>query len=312
LEFCRSIEYDFLKRLGPVGSAQTLYRHLGACFFDFFFDSIYNSSMTKILVAGDCYSEGFGLKLLTHDPDLWINKLCSQVFNTPQIDNISSTGANANTVFLNTASAILQKNYDVVIVGWGSTPRFNFNVGLELYHTRTMFADAGINLNSGVTIPGSYLKDIGDKLKGLYNPHWLNLELIKYVNILYDMQVTHRNRKLFFVNHSLVHCNNFFQRTSFNIPSELDPYVQGLLEVSARCDREVYDLYSMIYDQYQLHGGIREDNWLNLYKSLADLQVDKVSATDNHAGYQSQLAYVEYLAPLLQKKLNENSHNNNS
>jgi hypothetical protein len=68
----------------------------------------------------------------------------------------------------------------------------------------------------------------------------------------------------------------------------------------------------MIYDQYQLHGGIREDNWLNLYKSLADLQVDKVSATDNHAGYQSQLAYVEYLAPLLQKKLNENSHNNNS
>jgi hypothetical protein len=263
--------------------------------------------MTKILVAGDSYSEGFGLRLLTQDPNLWINRLCSQVFDSPKIDNISNTGANANTIFLNAASAIMQKKYDVVIVGWGSTPRFNFNVGLELYYTRTIFADTDINLNSEVTIPGRYLKDIGDKLKTLYNPHWLNLELVRYVNVLHDMQVTHRNGKLFFVNHSLVHCNNFFQRVNFDVPSELDPYVQQLLQVDARSDYDVRALYNMIYNQYQTHGGIHEDIWLNLYKSLVDLQIDVVSAIDRHPGYQSQLAYVEHLAPLLQKKLNENS-----
>ena len=130
--------------------------------------------MTKILVAGNSYSEGFGLKLQTKDPDLWVNKLCAETFNNPEIDNISVPGITANTIFLNTSSAILQKKYDVVIVGWSSTPRLNYNVGLELYPTKTMFANEDINLNPGVTISGEHLQYLGDALKKLHNPHWLH------------------------------------------------------------------------------------------------------------------------------------------
>jgi len=38
----QDIDSFILKRLGLVGSAQTLYRHLGACFFDFCFACVYN------------------------------------------------------------------------------------------------------------------------------------------------------------------------------------------------------------------------------------------------------------------------------
>ena len=96
------------------------------------------------------------------------------------------------------------------------------------------------------------------------------------------------------------------------MPSDLDPYVQELLEVDQRDDKDIFDLYTMIHAQYNEYGGIQETRWLNLYNSLKKQQVDPVSEADLHPGYKSQQAYVTYLTPLLNKTLNENSNNTNT
>jgi hypothetical protein len=59
----------------------------------------------------------------------------------------------------------------------------------------------------------------------------------------------------------------------------------------------------MIHKDYEAYGGIQEAHWLNLYSSLRSMQVDNVSSTDPHPGYQSQSVFYHYLAPILRKKL---------
>ena len=74
-----------------------------------------------------------------------------------------------------------------------------------------------------------------------------------------------------------------------------------MLHFDFRDDTEIKDLYDMIHSQYNQFGGIQENNWLNLYKSLVSMQVDDVSVTDTHPGYVSQNIFAEYLISQLKE-----------
>jgi len=259
---------------------------------------------TNVLVVGCSYTYGAGLKLEKNDPDLWVN----QLFPNANITNAAKIGANNDWIFLETISYLLKQSYDIVLVAWSAIPRYNFHVGLELYPVETMLIkNHDINLNSKVTISGKWLESIGNNLNKIHNDHWDLLNLVKYVNTLIELQVKSRQGKLVFVNSLGPWCHNYFEHKEISLPSDLDPYVQFLLEVENRDDADIFKLYDMIHAHYTEYGGIQENYWLNLYNSLETQRIDKVSATDLHPGYQSQQVYTTYLAPLLQKKLNENS-----
>lgn len=263
----------------------------------------------KVLIVGCSYAVGFGLALERHDPKLWSN----QLFPDAEITNAGKTGANNNWIFLETISRLQKQYYDIVLVAWSAVPRYNVHVGLELYTVETMLNRSNdIHLNSNVTIPGKWLDSIGSSLNKIHNDHWDLLDLIKYVNTLIELQVTTRQGKLVFINSLGPWCDNYFEYKNIQLPSDLDPYVQELLEINQRDDKDIFDLYNMIHNQYAEYGGIQEKYWLNLYNSLQRQQVDTVSETDNHPSYKSQQAYVTYLTPLLYKKLNENSNNTNT
>jgi hypothetical protein len=264
---------------------------------------------TKVLIVGCSYAVGHGLDLERHDPKLWSN----QLFPDAEISHAGKSGANNNWIFLETISQLQKQYYDIVLVAWSAIPRYNFHVGLELYPVETMLTNThNINLNSKVTISGKWLESIGNNLNKIHNDHWDLLNLVKYVNTLIELQVKSRRGKIVFVNSLGPWSNNYFEYKNIQLPSDLDPYVQKLLEVDQRDDKDIFDLYSMTHTQYAEYGGIQETHWLNLYNSLKKQQVDSVSDTDLHPGYKSQQAYVTYLAPLLNKKLNENSNNTNT
>jgi hypothetical protein len=166
-----------------------------------------------------------------------------------------------------------------------------------------MLSDIDINLNNHVTIPGSWLANIGDNLKKIHNDHWDILDLVKYVNALIMIHETSSTKKIFFVNTLSPWCRNYFEQKTIIRPSDLDPYEQDLLQVETRDDNEIDALYQMIHQQYSYYGGIKESHWLNLYDSLRSMQVDNASATDAHPGYISQEKYSEYLGRILREKL---------
>jgi hypothetical protein len=261
-----------------------------------------NNTITTVLVVGCSYAYGTGLKLEKHDPCLWVN----QLFPNANITNAAKIGANNHWIFLETMSQLHKQSYDIVLVAWSAIPRYNFHVGLELYPVETMLRkDYDINLHSKIKISGSWLGSIGNNLNKIHNDHWDLFDLVKYVNILIQLQVKSRQGKLVFVNSLGPWCNNYFEHKKINLPSDLDPYIQFLLEVDHRNDEDIFKLYDMIHTHYTEYGGIQENYWLNLYNSLKKQQLDDASVTDLHPGYQSQQAYVTYLSPLLHKKLNE-------
>jgi hypothetical protein len=259
--------------------------------------------MTKILVVGCSITYGKGLADGSADTKLWVDQLLNNVFNYPKITNLAVTGKNNNWIFTETAIALTKDHYDIVIIGWSALGRYNYQVGLELYPTDTMLVDKDININPGITFTGKWLEKIGNNLRKIHHDHWSILELIKYVNILYELQIVNRNAKLFFVNTLSTFPETFFIHQDFTVPSELDSYTQNMLNVDTRDNTEIKDLYNLIHDQYNFYGGIKPEYWLNLHNSLMYMKIDDASATDKHPGYQSQDIFANYLIPILKEKL---------
>ncbi len=255
----------------------------------------------KVLVVGCSFTQGHGLTYESADPNLWVNKIFPQ--EEYIVTNLAVSGANNQWIFLETMSCLLTDVYDIVLVGWSAIPRFNFYVGLELYSVQTMFADIDIKVNNNVTISGKWIKSIGDNLKKIHNDHWDFLDLIKYVNTLILIQEKKNTGQIFFVNTLGPWPDNYFTKKQIKLPSDLTSFEQNLLQVDTRDDDEIFQLYDMIHKQYETYGGIQEDRWLNLYSSLRSMQIDDVSANDNHPGYKSQEVFVNMLLPTINKKL---------
>ena len=259
----------------------------------------------KILAVGCSMTQGHGLELEVNDPVLWVNR----VFGTlGEIHNLARSGMNNQWIFHETVGAILRtkNDYDIIVVGWSAIPRYNFHVGLELYPTVSRLTNVDVCVNNHVTVGGSWLERIGCDLKIIHNDHWDIVDLVKYVNVLIALHETSPDKQIFFVNTLSPWCQGYFDRKQISLPSDLDQYTQGLLQVETRTDEEVLALYTMIHDHYEEYGGIRESHWLNLYDSLRSLRIDTVSKTDIHPGYQSQEKYAKYLGKTLKEKMNTN------
>lgn len=253
----------------------------------------------KILAAGCSFTKGMGLDLQQHDPRLWVN----QLLHGHSVTNLAKGGRNNNWIFLATMSALITDRYDLVLVGWTSIPRYCVHVGLETWSVHTMLRQSvDINLHGKIKFTGRWLDQLGSDLDKIHNDHWDLLDLVKYVNVLAEIQHS-RGSKIIFVNSLGPWSSGFFDRKIWQTPDQLSAYEQDLLDVQNRSDDQVHELYDMIHTQYDQYGGIRPDLWLNLNQSLRSMQVDQVSLTDQHPGYQSQDEFVRQLGPQLQAKL---------
>jgi hypothetical protein len=258
------------------------------------------TDIKNVLAVGCSLTYGAGLPRELNDPALWVNQICSGRY----IRNQAKIGANNEWIFLEAVTAMRQHSYDLVIVGWSVIPRYNFHVGLELYPVETKLnEDFDINLNNQVTFTNRWLRDTGDRLRTMHNDHWDILNIVKYVNALIEMQEISRKGKILFVNTASPWRDGYFQKQSPKSPSDLDLYVQSLLQVTTRDDHEIFALYDMIHDHYQQYGGIQEQHWLNLYRPLVSMQIDRISDQDPHPGPQSQEIFAHYLSPILKEKL---------
>lgn len=240
--------------------------------------------------------------LPTH-PDIWANRLIKSLGDF-EITNLASSGANNETIFHVATENILSQKYDLVLVQWTELPRLNLQVGLELYHTRSMLNyDWDINLNNHVVISGKWLSNIGERIRWISNPHWQILNLVRYVNILKNLQNLLYGGKILFVNGIVDLPKDYFTPMPYRYPDELPEYVQKMLQVETRDDSEIRELYEKIHEQYKSNQGINPDLWLNLYQPLKHIQVDNIHAGDTHPGPKSQIIFSDYLKEKLIEKI---------
>jgi hypothetical protein len=266
----------------------------------------------KILIAGCSFANGSGFSQGPNDPRTWANQICKKL-SSQTVKNVARTGANNQTIFLETMSALIEDTYDLVLVEWSAIPRYNVTVGLELYEVNSML-NQSVNLVGNDTVSAAWLSDLKDRLLKLHNDHWDILNLVKYINILIEIQIKSRSGKIFFINGIGPWSDQYFVKKQINLPSDLDNYTYNLLQSDQRDNAEIFQLYNMIHDQYNKYGNIQQQYWLNLYESQLKTKIDHVSETDHHPGYQSQDLYAENFYKTLTEKLhhNETMYNTNT
>ncbi len=258
--------------------------------------------MTKVLFAGCSYTAGVGLPGAHQDPDLWVNRLChSGLFGTATSTNCSQGGRSNQGIFQDTAWQITQHQYDFALVAWTSVPRYEMELGLELYDTRQAFMP---NLRTrehklnDLVYDQQYLQRINDRFTSLAHPHHEIVNLVCYVNILTRLCQL-RGTRIFFINAICPWDDLYFQPLQQVLPESYTAFTKSILNLETRSDQEIFALYHKLHTDYDQAGGIQAPNWLNLYESLHSLQTD----TNNdgiHPGIQSNQVYHDTLAPRLQ------------
>jgi hypothetical protein len=256
----------------------------------------------KILIAGCSYTSGYKMSNEHHNPATWANQLSTRLGAT-SVKNIAKTGANNQYIFLETVSELIKDHYDLVLIEWSAIPRYRFKVGLELYSVDSLLSD-DVNLVGHETISKKWLQEIKHRLLKIHNDHWDITELIKYINVLTELQTKSRPGQIFFINGLAPWPDNYFTKKQIVLPSDLDDYTQNLLQVELRDDSEIFQLYDMIHNHYITYGGIQHQRWLNLYCSMDQLKIDIIDATDTHPGTASQSVFADYFYQQLEQKLN--------
>ena len=254
----------------------------------------------NILISGCSFSAGYGMPGKHLDSENWPNLLAKQL-GINAVTNVSKIGSNNHWIFLETVSAMLQDHYDLILVQWSTIPRFNFKVGLELYSVDTKLDD-DINIVGRETIKKEWLMEIKDRLLTIHNDHWDILDLVKYVNILIELQVRSRQSKIFFVNGLAPWPHGYFDKKEIGIPSDLDPFTHDLLQAEFRDDDEIFQLYNMIHDHYARYGSIQQQHWLNLYQPMSQIQIDTIQPNDAHPGLASQFVFADLFAQQITNK----------
>ena len=258
----------------------------------------------ELLVSGCSFTKGHGLESEQNNPRLWVNQLSKKL--NSKVNNIAHHGYSNQSIFLETLHNISVNDYDLVIVAWSVIPRWNFNLGFELHSTHTHLnrrrRRRPINTNLK-HFSAEWQNELKNKLLEGHNDHWHLLELVKYVNILINMQTKLKNQKIVFVNTYGPWPDNFFSKKNITSPSDLSDFEQNILNVEARDNEEIFKLYNLMHEQYSQSGGIQEKYWLNLYNSFEKLKIDNASEVDFHPGYASQDIFVEQLWPILEEKI---------
>ena len=261
--------------------------------------------MKKIVWIGCSISAGTGLdktqpfSSAIDSEFLYINLLHRYIpeFKNLKTINLSIPGASNNDIFVRAVDA-LTSNDDIAYLfcAWTSMPRYNFNVGFELYDT-----SAGVSpyhtakehkLNSN-KISQSYLQDICDRFKLLHHLQDEIVKLLNYINIL--KKLANKKTKIININVMCPWDKDFFNYKGKFFPDNLTEFTKNeILNVKNRDDIEIKKLYTKQHQQYAAVGGIDKKNWINLYNSLISNKID-VAFDYSHPGYKSNQLYFELI-----------------
>lgn len=256
--------------------------------------------MKKLLFCGCSLVSGVGLDLEKDDPNLWVNLIHQNNFKDHMLVNSSLGGRSNAGIFQDAVFNLSKGDIDHAFICWTSMPRYELNLGVELYETRCCFlpnaAFRDYNLND-IKYPKKYLAEINDRFTSLVNLHFEILNLVYYVNSLVALSEK-LNTKIYFVNALCPWDLNYFDKLENVLPSQYTNFTQQLLNVDNRSDNEVFDLYNKIHAEYQAAGSIQESFWLNLYNPLRSLRID-TNSDRVHPGIESNQLFYDTISKLL-------------
>jgi hypothetical protein len=240
-------------------------------------------------------------------PHLWVNICHREIARIKDLElvNIGQGGASNAEILQNAVRSIsLIDDIDIMFCQWTSVPRYNFNVGFELWNTsealhNTTARKHDVNLNKGDHWPRKYINDLLDRMLVLHHLHWEILKIVDYSSILSNL-AKQRGFDIFFINGLCPWDENYFTRLENVKPESYTPFTKKeILNIESRDDEDIFKLYNLAHDQYQKAGGINEHKWVNLYNSFLKNKID-VNFDLDHPGKQSNFIFYNLVKQKLE------------
>jgi hypothetical protein len=275
--------------------------------------------MSKVVFTGCSFTAGNGwtemadpneshnLECKDHS-DLWVNLCATQLDQLKDLEvvNLGKGGASNAEIFANTVGAIgnFGAEIDTLICQWTSMPRYNFDVGFELWSTREGLrrvkrSKNGVNLNRGDIWSREYLDDILDRFLVLHHLHSEIIKVVEYSSILQKLS-QQLNIKLYNVNGMCPWDQNYFVKLSGTLPEEYTPFTKKeILNIESRNDKDIFKLYDIMHNDYTQAGGINPANWVNLYDSMEQTMLD-TNYDNRHPGTKSNQLYFKQIKKFLE------------
>lgn len=268
--------------------------------------------MGKVIFDGCSVTSGTGLDKnnstaeFRDSPELWVN-LCHK--NIPQFATLDlinqSKGGSSNQTIFNRVVESISKYDDIeyIVCAWTSVPRYNFNIGFELYNTEEVFHPNRQTVRSHqlnqCDYTDSYLRKIALRFLTLHDLHYEIVHLLKFINIITNLSNRH-GITLINVNALCPWDDQFFKVLPDTAkPSDYTEFTQEILNISNRDDEEILNLYHLQHEQYNNYGGIRNHTWVNLYNSFLKETVD-YNYDDLHAGVESNKIFFDLVKRYMQ------------
>jgi hypothetical protein len=257
----------------------------------------------KVIFVGCSYTAGTGWVDLPSEqsirfeckehPDLWVN-ICHREISPLQnleLINIGQSNASNTDIFENLIQALSEHENETkyVICQWTAMPRYNFQVGFETWETSESLnypmlfgrPKHDVNLNKGISWPRKYINDLLDRLLVLHHLHWEILKVVKYTASISKL-CKKFGIKLVFINGVCPWDSEYFTIIPENSkPEDLTSFTKKeILNINTRNDEEIWQLYYLAHQDYQIYGGIDPKQWINLYdpwhKKKIDTNYDKL------------------------------------
>ena len=278
----------------------------------------------KLLFAGCSYTAGNGwtdtdpdesAKIEVKDsPHLWVNLCHDRIDRLSQLDliNVGRGGASNTDIFQNTVRQMIAHgdNIDTVICQWTSGPRYNWNVGFELWNTSEGFTEKemltqrrnhDINLNRGDHWPRDYIDDLTSRMMTLHHLHWEVLKVVDYANMIYCLAQQLQIPNVFFVNGLCIWDDNYFTKLQNAKPESYTEFTKKeILNIDTRDDADILELYNLAHQHYEEAGGVAHLPWINLYGSFHHRRID-TNFDNSHPGVESNLLYYNLIQARLQE-----------
>lgn len=278
--------------------------------------------MSKVVFAGCSFTAGNGWVIPPENnpyanieckdyPELWVN-LCHKkidVLKNLELINVGQGGGSNTEIFENAVKEISNNtsNIKYLFVEWTSMPRYNFNIGLELWNTTESLNKSthqlkhNVKLSNGDAWTREYLTDLLSRLRVLHHLHPEIVKVVSYSNIISNL-CKQFNIKVVFINGFCPWDTDYFVKLSNSsvVPNNYTTFTKNeILNIDSRLDKDIFILYNQIHYDYINAGGINPEQWVNLYHSM---NTDKIDTNyDNiHPGTQSNQLYAQQIKNFLE------------
>tara|TARA_R110000868_G_scaffold379954_1_gene645948 strand:- start:140 stop:913 length:774 start_codon:yes stop_codon:yes gene_type:complete len=221
------------------------------------------------------------------------DRIISKKFNFNRT-NIAKSGSSNYIIFMKTAQALKEKQYDIMFVQWSALNRLWLSPGPEAWYN--------VAVNEQITeyryrdfYLGKKQKLIFEQTIAMINHDYQNiLDLITYCDILINLASVNSS-KIVFINGLVPWQNDIHNDLGIDLSASLSNYTKEILDFDHRDDEEIILYFNKLKQKFT---ELDQSKWVNLFDAFFSNVIDH-APEDNHPGIKSNSLMADKISNYL-------------